>query len=301
MTAPASSALLKSALLMIASCLFFTLMSAGARYLSAAEGVPANYVIFLRNLLSTAFIVPFALLYRERVFATPRKKPLIWRAVIGMGGMLCWYNALAVGSLAQVTALSFAAPLLTTLAAILFLGERVSRRRWSALAAGFTGMLIIIGPGVFTGMTAEEAGSLWALGTAACWALVALLLKSLADTEPLPVILLYMMGVMLLCSLPLAYLYYTPLSSFALFVAAGMSASALLWQYTLIAAYRATSVATVQPFEFFKLLFAALLGYLFFTEIPAPRVYAGGALIVGSAVYITYRERVKRGEKGSAA
>lgn len=276
---------------MLLSCLCFSLMSAGARYLAKDMDIHPNYVIFLRNLIALIMILPWCYRHREEIVITPQKKPLMLRACLGAIGMMFWYNAIAEGSFAQVTAIGFAAPLLATLLAIILLGERVSYRRWGALCIGFIGVAIILGTDIFVPGAADK-GALLALGTALVWAFVALLLKHLSSSASIAVILFYMMGVMTLASLPLGYIYYTPLSWQSIMIAACMCIAAIFWQYWMLLAYRLTSVAALQPFEFSKLLFAVCIGVVLFHEPIEIRTVTGGMIIIGSALYITYRDKI---------
>ncbi len=136
----------RGALWMVLSCLFFAAMSALVRHL-AGELHPFE-LAFFRNAFGLLFILPWFWRSNLASLATTRIRLYGFRAVISTGAMLCWFTALTLMPIAEVTALSFTAPLFATVGAALFLGEVVRLRRWAATLIGFAGAMIILRPGI---------------------------------------------------------------------------------------------------------------------------------------------------------
>ena len=275
---------LRGAALMIGACAGFAAMMAIVRLVSAQ--VHPFEAAFFRNLFGMLLMLPWLLRVGPGPLRTGRPSMHLARAVLGLGAMLLLFTALSLLPLAEVTALSFTAPLFATLGAALLLRERVGLRRWLATFAGFAGALIILRPGV------ESFGvpALIALSSAAAIAAAQLTVKSLSRTEH-PNAIVLIMGLLM-----------TPMSLFpALFVWTWPDTATLLWlllmglvatmgQVLLVRALAAADASLVMPFDFSRLIFTSALGYLTFGEVPDGWTWAGGAIVVAATVYIARRE-----------
>jgi drug/metabolite transporter (DMT)-like permease len=188
--------------------------------------------------------------------------------------------------LADVTALSFTAPLFATVGAALLLSEHVGARRWTATLVGFFGALVIIRPGAgtFTG------ASLVALASAVAIAAAQLSVKSLSRTEHPNAIVLIMGLLMTPMSLfPAAFVWTWPnWSTFLWLLLLGLVAT--IGQVFLVRAMQAADASAVMPFDFSRLIFASALGWLMFGERPDAWTWVGAAIIVAATVYIARRE-----------
>lgn len=196
------------------------------------------------------------------------------------------YTGLRTVPLAEATVLLLTAPLFITGLAALLLRERVGWRRWLAVLAGFVGSGIVLWPDDMK----IELGALIILGGAVCWSLAAILTRRIGSGVTVWTQLFYLnLAFLLCCGAALPWSWQTPgLESTALLLLLG--AIGFLSQFAIIHGYRCASPAAVAPFEYTALLWAALLGYLVWGEIPASNVWGGALLIAGAGLYVAHRE-----------
>jgi drug/metabolite transporter (DMT)-like permease len=269
---------------MIASGAAFAVMMAMVRLLSA--DLHPFVSAFFRNALGLVFLLPWV---ARAGFATLRTGRFVihgLRAAFGLGAMLCLFSALSQMPLAEVTALSFTAPLFATIGAALVLRERVRLRRWTATLFGFVGALIVLRPGV----AAIDPAAPIALTAAAFIAAAMLSVKSLSRTEH-PNAIVFMMGVLMApASLIPALFVWTPPGWHHVPGLLLMGLSATIGQVLLTRAFAAAEASAVMPYGFAQIIFVSLLGYLLFGERPDVWTWVGGAVIVGASVYIARRE-----------
>lgn len=244
---------------------------------------------FFRNLVGVLFMIPWILATPVRGLHTRRPGMHVMRAVIGMTAMLLLFTAVSLLPLAEVTALSFTAPLFATIGAAVILRETVGVRRWMATLVGFAGALIIIRPGSH----ALTPASLIALSSAVGIAAAQLSVKSLSRTES-PALMVFIMGLLMTpMSLVPALFVWTWPSLDALAWMALMGIVATIGQVFLVHAMATADASAVMPFDFSRLIFASALGWLMFGEPPDKWTIAGGAVIVCATVYIARREAKK--------
>ena len=288
---PASA---RGALWMVASAAFFASLTGMIRHLSA-EMHPFE-IAFFRNLFGLCFMLPWLWRVGLRGLRTRRRGLYTVRALVGLLAMLTWFYALSLPEmpLADAVALSFTAPLFATVGAALFLGETVRVRRWSATAVGFLGAMLILRPGLENLGTAN----LLVLISAAAMAVTALMIKALSRTEPVSAIVIYMVIYMTpLTFIPALLVWRTPDAGQLLSLAA-LAAVATLGNLTATRAFAATEATVVLPFDFVRLPFAALIGFLAFAEAPDSWTWAGAAVIAAATLYIARREaRLERGRR----
>ena len=252
----------------------------------ASEHVHPLEIPFFRNLFALLFMLPWALNAGISNLKTRQLKMHLIRAVVGVASMLAWFTAISIIPLAEAVALSFTAPLFVTVGAALILGELVRARRWTATAIGFIGTLVVVRPGV-----ADVSWlTLLPIGAALLMAASMLTVKVLARTEA-PAIIVFYMGLLMtpLSLIPALFVWQWPsATAWGLFVLLGLIASISHIFFTR--AFAKCDASAVQPFDYTRLPFAALLGYLFFGEVPSGWIWLGGAMIAGSAIYIARRE-----------
>lgn len=249
-------------------------------------------VIFLNSAFGLATVLVIAGLrggYARLRTSQPRLHLLRWLISVSGGTILFWcYPRLP---LADIYAVIFTAPLLITALSVPLLGERVGWRRWSAVAVGFLGVLIILDPG----QGAFSAPALMALLGAALHALNMILVRRLgARPEPVEIIGLVGNGLSVLALAPaMLLLWRTPsLHDLALSAIAGMIAGS---GFLLLAqAFRSAPAALVAPFQYSQMLYGILAGHLVFGDLPQPRMLLGAAIIIASGLYILGRERRAR-------
>ena len=204
--------------------------------------------------------------------------------------MLCWFLAVSVLSLGSATAIGFAAPLFTTLLSIVILKEKVGIHRWSALIVGFVGVLIITHPGAGT----LTYGALFALGNAVLISTVAIAIRRMSMTESTETLTLYQMSIMTLCTAGLLTLgFRAPHWRDALMVAlagVGNGIAQLWWTRSLSLA----PPSAVVPFNYLSLVWATILGFAVWGDVPTPGLLVGSAIVVASGLYILWRETLRR-------
>ena len=207
------------------------------------------------------------------------------RGTFGSMAMMSGFFALTHLPLAMATSLSFARPLFMIVLAILFLGEVVRARRWTATVVGLIGVLIVVRP---TG--AIELAALFSIFSAFMVASAMVVTKLMAPTER-PATVIFYAGIFasLLTLIPAVVVWETPtLSQFGLLIA--MGAIGTLGSNCMIRAISAGEATVVAPVEYVRIIFAAILGFLIFSEVPDFFVGIGAVVIVGSTLYITLRE-----------
>jgi drug/metabolite transporter (DMT)-like permease len=276
---------LKGILLMCGSTVAFSIMHGLVRFVS--EMVPPFQIAFFRNVFGLMFLAPLLMRSRFAVLRTQKLGLHALRGVINIGAMLMFFTALSISPLAKVTALSFTAPIFMAVLAVLVLGERFRMYRWMAILLGFCGMLIILRPGI----VAVDTGALLVTGAAALWAVAMIIIKVLSRTESSLTIVAYM-GIFLgLFSIFPAIWVWQPfgVETLGWMVLSGLFGT--LAQMSLSQALKETDPTALMPFDFLKLIWTALIGAWFFSEIPDVYTWLGAAVIFSSGLFIAWRER----------
>jgi drug/metabolite transporter (DMT)-like permease len=269
---------------MIGAGASFAIMIVIVRHVSA-EQHPFE-IAFFRNLFGLAFMLPWIMRTGWEGLRTKRFGLHLFRALIGLAAMLCFFTAISLIPVTEVTALTFTAPLFATVGAVLVLGEKVRLRRWTATAIGFVGTVVILRPGSAT----LTPAALTALASAAFMAVAILSVKALSRTENPNAIVLYM-GLLLtpLSLVGALFVWTTPApETWPWLVVMGLTAT--LGQLLMTRAFAAAEASAVLPFDFARLVFVAILGFLLFGERPDLWTWIGAAVIVAATVYIAHRE-----------
>ncbi len=279
------TSVMRGIVLMCLSTIAFSIMHGLVRFVS--EVLPPFQIAFFRNIFGLAFLLP--LLMRSR-FAILRTKQIglhALRGVINMAAMLMFFTALAISPIAKVTALGFTAPIFMAILAVLVLGERFRIYRWSAIFLGFVGMLIILRPG----LVAIDTGALLVIGSAALWAVAMIIIKIQSRTESSLTIVAYM-GIFLgVFSIAPAVWVWQPfgLQTLGFMVLIGLFGS--IAQMAISESLKETDSTALMPFDFLKLIWTAMIGVWFFSEIPDIYTWIGATVIFLSGLFIAIRER----------
>jgi len=271
---------------MVLSTLFFAVMHASVRHVGAL-GLHPFEIAFFRNLFGLLVVLPWLVRLGFAVFRTRRLGLHGLRAAVNAAAMLLFFYALTIAPLTQVTALAFTAPVFAALLAVLFLKERVGIGRWLAIMIAFLGTLVILRPGLET----PSLGSLLTLLAAVGWAIVLLIVKVLGRTESSIGITAYMsLLIAPIALVPALGVWQWPTPhQLTWLVAIGIAGSS--GQILLTQALKSAETHVVMPFDFFRLIWIAILSYLAFAEIPDLFTWVGGLLIFAGAGYITLQER----------
>jgi drug/metabolite transporter (DMT)-like permease len=205
----------------------------------------------------------------------------------------CFLNALHIMPLGDATAITFASPIFTTAMAAMILKEQVGWRRWTAVAIGFVGVLILLAP---TGQGYPLIATLLPLAVAGFVAVRDIASRRLSATDASFAILLYnTLAVTLsgLITIPFEPAWVMPPSIDLLYIVAAASMLGLA-QYCIVEAYRLAELSLIMPSRYLGLVFAAAAGYLVWRDVPTWNVALGAAVICGSGLFISYREQRRK-------
>ncbi|HXP75281.1 MAG TPA: DMT family transporter [Stellaceae bacterium] len=252
----------------------------------AARELHPFEITFFRCFFGFAVLVPWIVKAGPGALKTRKKVFYTLRGLVSLVSMLSWFYGITLVPLATATALNFTSPLFSTLGAALVLHESVRLRRWSALAVGFVGVIVILRPGA----EALDPYALLIIFSAMTGGLNVVTVKFLARTESPAAIVTYLM------------LFLTPLSLIpALFVWQWPSLVAIGWLVALgalgtlshisvVRGYGLVDASACAPFEFLRLPFAAFMGYVLFSEVTDLWTWVGAVAIAVSAIYVAHRE-----------
>jgi drug/metabolite transporter (DMT)-like permease len=273
---------------MVLTGLLFLGMTAIVKHVG--PGIPAAQSAFLRFALGLPFVLPMlAPLLRQGL--TPAQLGLFGlRGAIHTAAVICWFFAMTRIPIAEVTALNYLNPVLVTLGAALFLGERLALGRLAAVGMALVGALVILRPG----LREIGPGQLAMLGTAAGFAIGYLIAKRLSAEVSASVVVAMLTVTVTAGLAPFAAAVWVPVGRAELgwfFLTACLATAA---HYTMTRAFAAAPLAVTQPATFLQLVWATALGALAFGEAVDGFVLLGGAIIIASVSAITWREARSR-------
>jgi drug/metabolite transporter (DMT)-like permease len=259
--------------------------------------LPPLMLSFAFCLFSTLVLVPWLMRVGFARLRTSNAKLHLARGIAFTAAMVTWFIALPHVPLADISAIGFTTTLYVMIGAILFLGETSRAWRWAALAAGFAGTLIVLRPGF-----AEIGWAYYLIVVAAVMMAAARLLVKVATRADAPeVMVAWQMIISTVITFPFAlYFWVWPTLEQTLWlVAFGVAGSAQ--QITAAWSIKLADFGVIEPAGFLKLFWAALLGWIFFAEVPALATVIGSAFIIGSVIYIARRERRENGPAAAFA
>jgi drug/metabolite transporter (DMT)-like permease len=251
---------------------------------------PVAQVVFVRS----AFVLLLlgAVLARGGGLRAVRtKRPLghLLRVALTVASILTFFEAVRLLPLATVIAIGFGAPLLMTALSVPILRERVGPHRWGAIVVGFIGVLVITKPGP----DGLEWPALLAVISSMLFATHLVTARWLARTETDAALMFWQNVGVLAVSGALAPFFWTPIGPSDLAIIATMATLLLIGQFCTVRAFRTAPVGAVAPFQYAELIWAALIGYVFWSEMPASNVWLGAAIVIASGLYVVWRERVR--------
>jgi len=277
------------AFLKLSSVVLLSSMAACIKYLGAA--IPAGETMFVRGVISLVVLAIIA--WRVEGLHILKTQNLVshaLRSLSGTASMFCWFTALTLIPLADLTAISFTAPLFLTVLAMLLLGERIHGYRWTALAVGFVGVLITIGPHLTIG--GSSFGVLVAFGAAVFSALAIVTLRSMSGSggeHPLA-ITFYFSLTTVVCSAVTAFAGWPmpTTEQWAFIVLAALFG--VSGQLLMTMSYRYAEASTLAPLDYTNLLLAVGFGYYLFAEVPHWSMWVGAPLVIAAGLIILWRE-----------
>lgn len=279
---------------MLASTVFFATMHAFVRFVS--NEIHPFEVTFFRNLFGLLALAPWLIVQGLEPLRTQRIGLHLARAGTNVVAMLMFFMALSLSPMVQVQALAFTAPLFTTVLAALILHETVRIRRWLATLAGFIGALTIIRPGI----QPVDAGALLTVGSAAVWAVTMIIIKQLSRTDSAFTITAYMVILMTPLSLVAAVPVWVWPNWPQLGWLAACGITGTIAQFLMTQAFRSADASVVLPLDFMKVVWGALIAWLWFGELVGIWTWVGALIIFIGATYTAFRERALEKEKSNA-
>jgi drug/metabolite transporter (DMT)-like permease len=273
---------------MCLASLFFPILNASVKYLGARY--PITEVFFVRYLghciICLAVFLPR---HGKRLFATSRPGVHALRASLLFAASTLYFLGVQTIDLSTAAAVSFAGPIFVTAFSVPLLGERVGPRRWTAVLTGFAGALVIIRPGT----AVMQWGAVLVLADALAYGLYQVLSRKVGSIDPAhtSITLAGLGGLLLSCMLLPFFAIRLPDSAADLAIFAAIGLWGLLGHYFVIKAFQWGRAAVVAPVGYIELIGATLIGWLLFAEFPDAWTWLGAAIIVGSGLYITLRER----------
>ena len=252
----------------------------------AADRMHPFEVTFFRCLFSLGFMAPFIFRAGPALLHSGKIGFFTLRAAVGLVSMLTWFYGITLVPLATATAVNFTAPLFATMGAALILHEDVRLRRWSAVAVGFLGVIVILRPGPGS----VDVNLLLILLSAASAAMNNITVKYLVRSErPNVIVAMFVVYLTPLSLLPALFFWSWP-DPRTLVALVGLGGLGTLAHISVTRAYAAADASACAPYEFLRLPFAALVGFLLFGELTDAWTWVGAAIIVGASMYVAYRE-----------
>jgi drug/metabolite transporter (DMT)-like permease len=277
----------------VASVLIFLVMSS---LLKASQGVPAGELVFFRSFFGVFPVVAF-LAWRGELRDGLKSNNVvsqIWRGLVGTVSMGLGFFALTKLPLPEAVTINYAMPLIIVIFSAIFLHETVRLYRWSAVIIGLLGVVVIAWPRLTLFSSGVDSGAALGVGAAVCaaslGAVAQLLVRKLIKTERSATIVLYFLlssSLISLVTVPFGWVLPSPLVAIYL-VGAGFAGG--IAQILLTESYRHADMSVVAPFEYSSLVFSVIIGFVFFGDVPTWFMLVGGIIVVGSGLFIIYRE-----------
>ncbi|MBP7241228.1 DMT family transporter [Amaricoccus sp.] len=286
---------LRGIALKILSVTVFTLMAICIK--AVAVAAPPGQAVFFRSVFAIPVILAWLAWNGRLGSGLDVVNPMghVWRGVVGTTAMGLGFTALGLLPLPEVTALGYAAPLLTVIFAAMFLGEEVRVFRLGAVALGLAGVMIVLAPRL-TVLDVDAASKLQTIGAMAALlgavfaALAQVFVRKLVHSEQTSAIVFYFSltaALLSLATLPFGWAWPTA-GEAGLLVAAGLLGG--VGQILLTESYRHAETSVIAPFEYVSMVLALAFGYLIFAETPTASMLGGAALIVAAGLFIIWRE-----------
>ncbi len=276
---------------MMSAAASFTIMTTLIRVVG--QDIHPFEIGFFRTVTNLLLMIPFVCRVGPSVFKTDNHKAYALRGLIGFVFVTSYFSGAAMIPVSDSQALIFTSPLFATLFVVLFLGEKIRARRMVALGVGFVGAMIILRPG-FDAISIGAA--LVLVGAMTNGASNAVVKYTTRNDHPDKVVLFLMLYVTPLIAIPTIFVWKTPTwEQLGLMIGVGFFAT--LNQRFLSRAFAGADATAVLPYDFIRLPFAALIGWLVFLEFPDIWVWLGGAVIFGASIYIAHRESMASRKK----
>ena len=275
-------------LLILSSTIFLSVQDAFSKYLS--KSLPGLEITWLRFMTFALLLSPVAL-RSPSVFRSSRPLMQVARGAGVTVSAVFFISSLRFLRIAEATATAFVAPIFVTALSILFLRERIGLRRWFATIIGLAGVLIIIRPGsgVF------QLAALLPVISATGWANALVITRLIGGKDGVATTMVYTSLVGSLALMPLMPFVWVRPDWWQLSIAAAVGIFGMAGQTIVVFALRYARASVLAPFTYTQLVWAAILGFLVFGEIPDGWTFVGAAIIIFGGLYTAHRERLMRG------
>jgi drug/metabolite transporter (DMT)-like permease len=279
---------LRAALLMLAAVLAFCLMDAGLKQLSTHY--PPFQVSAIRGASSLPLVLTWALwIGGIQPLVRVRWSLHLMRGVLGIMMMGGFVYALRTLPLSTAYSIFFVAPLMITGLSVPFLGEQVGPRRWTAIAVGLIGVLVVLRP---TGEGMLSLAGLAVLVAAFGYSVSAITVRIIARTDSTQALIVWLLVFMALGAGALVAPGWVPIRTGDVLLIAGIGVAGALGQYTITEAFRLGEASMIAPLEYTALVWGVLLDATLWGVLPDAVTWIGAGIIVGSGLYLLRRERV---------
>lgn len=285
----------------------FSLNDVGIKFLS--NDYALHQIVFFRSAIGLlTFAVIFLPFYGLRVLRTRRPGAHLLRGICVVGANSCLFLGLAAMPIADAVAVFFISPLVITVFSVIFLRETVGARRWAAIAVGFVGVLVIVKPGT----SAFQAAALLPMAAAVLYAVIHMVARKVGGTESAATMAVYIQITFILsCSIiglsigdgklaqqdhaSLAFLFraWGTIAAHDWWILVMLGVSSVLGGFFISQAYRISEAAFAAPFEYVAMPMAIMWGVTVFGTWPDRTAWIGIALILGSGLYLIWRESRK--------
>lgn len=243
-------------------------------------------IAFFRNLFGLAAVMPLIFTVGLAGLHSRRPKLQVLRGTTGLLAMLGWFYGLTIVPIATATALSFSAALFASLGAVLFLGEKMHLRRWSAVALGIIGVIIVLRPGA----ASFDPGTLFIVGSALLWGFNVVIVKQLSKTDSTVSIVAWMSATLTVLSfIPALFVWQWPTMTDLLWLAL-IGLTGTCGHLTMVKALKLADATAVMSVDFSRLIWTTAMGSLIFADRIDLLAWIGGSIIFVSGLYILYRE-----------
>ncbi|WNJ99768.1 DMT family transporter [Thalassospiraceae bacterium LMO-JJ14] len=253
------------------------------------QTIPVIEILFVRQILVLIIISPVIFKNRATVFKSNIYGMHFLRASLSIFAMYLGFSAVVNMPLAEVTAISFARILFTTILAIIFLNEVIGLRRWTSIIIGFVGVLVIIRPDPDN----INIYALMAVTSALFVSAVQIILRKLSQIDkPSTILVFHSVTITLVMAIPAYIQWIMPSIDEMIFIVMIGSLMSLM-QWMFIQALKVGEAAAIAPMEYVRLLYAGIIGIVFFAETPTVWTLSGAGIIVASTLYTMRRNTLK--------
>tara|TARA_B100000686_G_scaffold348168_1_gene438573 strand:+ start:1519 stop:2403 length:885 start_codon:yes stop_codon:yes gene_type:complete len=271
---------IKSGIWMSISAVMYVISIAIGRHL--APSIDVFQIAFLRNLFAMLFMLPWLMNAGLAAMQTKQVGLHIARGMMSSINVTLLFAAVALIPIAEMSAINFLQPIIGAAVAGIFLGELIGKHRWLVIFLGFLGALLIIRPG----FSEFNLGIGYALGSALAGALVSILIKTLVRKDPPDTIAAWLfLTQTLILLVPTIFVWKPPsLPEWGFFTLIGLMS--VILQRTYNRGIQAADISIAMPFNFTRLIWASLLGWIIFSEFPDVWTWIGGVVIFISSIWL---------------